>query len=98
MKNSAVARAAAFLLAIAWSLPAAKAPACDSDNGGITLPAGFCALVVADGVGTARHMAVARNGDIYVGLQADGAQGGVVALHDADGDGRFETQRKDRPG
>ena len=27
------------------------APVCDADNGGITLPQGFCALVVADGLG-----------------------------------------------
>ena len=44
-------------------------PACDSDNGGITLPDGFCAAVVADGLGTARHIEVAANGDVYVSLQ-----------------------------
>jgi len=71
----------------------AAAPACDPDNGGITLPAGFCALVVADNLGVARHLAVAPNGDIYVALMAEGKkQGGVVALHDANGDGRFEVK------
>jgi glucose/arabinose dehydrogenase len=74
---------------------AAAAPACDSDNGGITLPPGFCALVAADGLGHARHLAVAPNGDLYVALQGgQGAAGGVVALHDANGDGRFEVQEK----
>ena len=43
-------------------------PMCDPDNGGITLPMGFCALVVADNLGAARHMAVAPNGDLYVAL------------------------------
>ena len=51
---------------------AAAAPACDPDNGGITLPAGFCALVAADGLGPARHIAVAPNGDVYVALQTEG--------------------------
>ena len=73
---------------------AAGPPACDKDNGGLKLPPGFCALVVADGLGPARHIAVASNGDIYVSLQADGAKGGVVALRDANGDGRFEIKEK----
>ncbi len=74
---------------------AATAPACDSDNGGITLPPGFCALVAADGLGTARHLVVAPNGDVYVALQSgEGTPGGVVALRDANGDGRFEIQEK----
>ena len=54
---------------------AAAAPACDSDNGGITLPAGFCALVVADGLGAARHAVVAPNGDVYVALQGGRSRG-----------------------
>ena len=33
----------------------ASLPACDPDNGGITLPDGFCALVVADGLGCLRR-------------------------------------------
>src|SRR5688500_16186111 len=40
--------------------------ACASDNGGLTLPDGFCATVFADSVGHARHMAVAPNGVVYV--------------------------------
>ncbi|HTR39879.1 MAG TPA: hypothetical protein VMH80_28595 [Bryobacteraceae bacterium] len=76
----------------AFTLSAAT-PACDPDNGGITLPAGFCALVVADGVGTARHMAVAPNGDLYVAIRGRTANdGGVVALRDTNGDGRFEMK------
>lgn len=72
---------------------AATQPACDKDNGGITLPPGFCAIVAADAVGTARHAVVAANGDLYIALQSgNGKSGGVVALRDTDGDGRFETQ------
>jgi glucose/arabinose dehydrogenase len=86
--------AAACVLALAGALRAADKPACDPGNGGLQLPPGFCALVVADGLGTARHMAVAPNGDIYVSLQETGIKGGVVALRDADGDGRCEIKEK----
>lgn len=68
----------------------AAAPACDPDNGGIKLPAGFCAFVAADGLGTARHMVAAANGDLYVALM----DGGVMALRDTNGDGRFEMKEK----
>ena len=67
---------------------AATLLACDPDNGGITLPEGFCALVVADDLGAARHLAVAPNGDLYVAIRnQDDAPGGIVALRDTDGDG-----------
>ena len=36
-------------------LPAASLT-CDVGNGGITLPPGFCAIIVADQVGLARHV------------------------------------------
>ncbi len=39
---------------------------CPGDNGGLQLPAGFCATVFADSIGHARHIAVAANGDVYV--------------------------------
>jgi glucose/arabinose dehydrogenase len=78
----------------AWAAGLMAAPACDSANGGITLPSGFCAFVAADGLGTARHIAVAPNGDVYVALQGDGAKGGVVALRDTNGDGKFEMQER----
>lgn len=57
---------------------------CDEDNGGITLPDGFCASVVVDSLGPSRHIAVAPNGDIYVKTRTE--QGGVAALRDTTGD------------
>jgi glucose/arabinose dehydrogenase len=81
----------AVLLTFAVALNAADRPKCDPDNGGLTLPSGFCALVVADGVGTARHMAVGENGDVYVAIRGNNP-GGIVALHDTNGDGRFEQK------
>ena len=83
--------ATSFLICVgSLRASAATAPACDSGNGGITLPQGFCALVVADGLGAARHAVVAPNGDLFVGLQ----DGGIVALHDSTGNGKFDVQEK----
>ncbi len=71
-------------------------PACDEDNGGLVLPPGFCALVVANGVGPARHLEVAANGDVFVALRNTRGpnrttlRGGVVILRDTDGDGRAD--------
>lgn len=39
---------------------------CPGDNAGLTLPDGFCASIFADSIGTARHIAVAGNGDVYI--------------------------------
>jgi len=67
---------------------------CDADNAGLTLPGGFCALVVYDAKrpdGTpaaARHIAVAPNGDVFVAIQSPG--GGVLALRDTNGDGKAD--------
>ena len=73
-------------------------PACDADNGGLKLPAGFCALVVHEGVGEGRHIVVNTNGDIYVILRrgptpAAGQTrqpGGIVGLRDTNGDGKAD--------
>ena len=73
----------------------AAAPACAADNGGLTLPPGFCAAVVADAIGPARHLAVAPNGDLFVTTRNRGGQtGGIVALRDTDGDGKMDAREK----
>lgn len=79
----------------------ASLPQCDADNGGITLPEGFCALVVADvplaGRTALRHIVVEPDGDLYVAVQgrADAEtpseRGGVIALRDTTGDGRTDV-------
>ncbi len=81
--------------AVLWLLPhtstrAADPIACDPDNGGLTLPSGFCAVVVANNIGEARHATVAPNGDLYVAL----LNGGVAALHDSKGNGHFDQVEK----
>jgi glucose/arabinose dehydrogenase len=78
---------AAFVLA--YSAPAfAALPVPDKDDGAIKLPPGFRALVVADDLGPLRFMTVAANGDVYVKMQTVG----IIALRDADGDGRGEIR------
>jgi glucose/arabinose dehydrogenase len=54
----------------------------------IKVPAGFSTLVVADGLGTARHLTVNKNGDIYVklGRLKDGK--GIYRLHGFDAEGK----------
>jgi glucose/arabinose dehydrogenase len=63
---------------------------CDPSNGDITLPDGFCAIVVADDLGRARHLAVTDEADIYVAFQR--GEAGVMALRDTDGDGRADVK------
>ena len=87
----------ALLLVVCAAEPQVVLFACDPDNGGLVLPDGFCALVVADGLGRARHIDATADGDIYVhtrgarGQSADAPSGAIVALRDADGDGRAEV-------
>jgi len=69
-------------------------PKGDSDNGGLFFPEGFEAVVVADSIGRARHIAVNDNGDIYVKLTFNDAmngRGGTVGLRDTNDDGKADT-------
>ncbi|MEX2573077.1 MAG: c-type cytochrome [Balneolaceae bacterium] len=65
-------------------------PAADGDNGGLLLPDGFEAVVVADSIGSARHIVVNENGDIYVKLRRSTEDGSMVALRDTTGDGKAD--------
>lgn len=79
---------------------AETSPPCDADNGGLTLPSGFCAVVVAKNVGLARHLVVRPNGDLYVAIDnaADGSTtGAVLALRDTDGDGKADVMQRFGP-
>lgn len=77
----------------------AQANSCPGNNGGITLPAGFCATVFADNLGHVRHMAVAPNGVLYVNtwsgrfyhFDTPPAGGFLVALKDSKGDGHADA-------
>lgn len=73
------------------SAPGDGLPVADPDDGGLLLPDGFEAIVVADSIGRARHLAVRENGDIYVKMRTPDSEGrGSVALRDETGDGRAD--------
>jgi len=59
-------------------------PECAPDNGGIMLPKGFCAVVVADNLAQPRHLVVTPNGDLFVSSM----RAGIIALRDTTGDGK----------
>src|SRR5436309_269889 len=74
------------------SLPVLPPPPCAPDNGGWTLPEGFCALTVAESLGPVRHLAVAPNGDVFAARnQSRTAPGGVIVLRDANHGGRADS-------
>ena len=76
------------------SAPAQSAPstrvACSSDNAGLSLPPGLCALAVARDLGPVRHLVVAPNGDVFANV----ANRGIVALRDSGGDGVADVIRR----
>ena len=67
---------------------------CADDDGSLMLPEGFCASVVADSLGTVRHITVNENGDVYAALRGEPEGGGIVALRDTDGDGTADVEER----
>lgn len=87
----AVAWSAAFLSLVLMQCGNEKSlPKGDAGNGGLFLPDGFEAVIVADSIGRARHLAVNDNGDIYVKLRSPDSTKGSVALRDTDNDGKAD--------
>ena len=64
-----------------------SADAATARHDSLKLPDGFKAVIFADSVGKARHLAVTNKGDIYVKLASLKEGKGIVYLHDSDGDG-----------
>jgi glucose/arabinose dehydrogenase len=93
---------AAAAAAAADTQPAAagaSAP-CEADDGGITLPAGFCATVFADGLGSVRHIVVRDDGTVFASTESGrggNPPGGIIALRDTDGDGRSDVTERFGP-
>jgi glucose/arabinose dehydrogenase len=67
-----------------------KNTALPDDNTGITLPGGFKATVFADNLGAARHLAVNKNGVVFVKVDGKGKGQGIARLEDVNGDGVAE--------
>jgi len=87
---------AVVLLAATLRHPATAPPRhadraiCAADNGGLTLPKGLCALVVARDLGRVRHLVVAPNGDVFANVEGHE----VLALRDTSGDGVADVIRR----
>ena len=69
-------------------------PPGDPDNGGLILPAGFEAVVVVDSIGSARHLAVNSNGDIYIKMRFAHPEGENMALQDINNDGKADIIKR----
>jgi hypothetical protein len=102
---------AAIAVSAVVSASAAHVPrtvACEPDNGGITLPTGFCATTFADYAGVARHIAVSSRGQLFVALgnatgngtskiaqmRPENGAPGLLILTDRNRDGRSDQEQR----
>lgn len=106
--RAAVATSAYCAVALALAIPIAARAAeagsstCSGDDSGLTLPAGFCATIFADGIGHARHLVVSDTGVVYVntwsgryfGNDTPHAGGFLVALQDTGGTGKANVDQR----
>jgi len=60
-------------------------------NAGLKLPKGFSAVMIAENIGNARHLAVTPEGDIYVKLLKAVDGKGIIVLHQT-ADGKAEVK------
>ena len=68
---------------------------CEGEDEDIELSEGFCAVVVAEDLGRARHLTVTPSGDVFVAINpapGGGTPGQIVGLRDTDDDGRFDQR------
>lgn len=63
-----------------------------SVNAKLQLPPGFTATIVAEGLGGARHIAVNKQGGLYVKLSKLKGGKGIIYLKDTNADGKFDVQ------
>src|SRR5262245_14181252 len=81
-KDSTMHRRSARVVSLTLSVMTAAAlgaSAAAADD--LTLQPGFSAIVMQEGLGAGRHLAVAANGDIYLA-----SRDGLVAMRDKNGD------------
>ena len=91
----------AFVASSGWAT-SSRASECPGDNGGLSLPKGFCASIFADNVGHARQMTVAPDGTVYVNTWSGRyyknndlpAGGFLVALKDTKGAGKADIVKR----
>ena len=73
---------------------AGTAANCVQGDDDLSLPEDFCATVVAEDLGSPRHLEVAANGDLFVAIGGGGGGPSVVALRDTDGDGEADIREE----
>jgi glucose/arabinose dehydrogenase len=78
MRKNPLAQVVSFALAVSL----AGIACADAE---LTLPDGFTATVAQEGLGTARHLVVAPNGNVYLA-----GRNGLVAMRDTNGDGTLD--------
>lgn len=94
LRSARFALAPALLLAGATVAGAQEGRQCPGDNGGLTLPPGFCATIFADSLAGPRQLVVTPANEVVVSLlgRRSGAPGGVIVLRDGDRDGRADAR------
>ncbi|MDB5158178.1 MAG: Glucose / Sorbosone dehydrogenase [Mucilaginibacter sp.] len=65
---------------------------------GLTLPAGFNVSVIADNLGSARHLVVTPQNDIYVHMASTRKSKGIIVLHEEGGKATVKTSFGDYGG
>lgn len=59
-----------------------------ANDAGLTLPTGFAATIIADKLGSTRHLVVTPQNDIYVKLSNAKNNNGIVVLHEGNSGGK----------
>src|SRR3954470_21033159 len=72
--------AAALVLAAAPACKRSTPTTADGCDASIKVPEGFCATLVTDAAGRARHIAVRKNGDIFVARVASRRDSGGISI------------------
>lgn len=68
------------------------ASVCDPDDGGLSLPDGFCARIIADNLGFIRHFVVKDPTELYITQRNRRLNlGGLLAVRDSDADGYMDV-------
>ncbi|HEY9534836.1 MAG TPA: PQQ-dependent sugar dehydrogenase [Mucilaginibacter sp.] len=67
-------------------------------NANLTIPAGFSATVIADNLGSARHLVITPQHDIYIHMASTRKSKGIVVLHEENGKATVKTSFGDYGG
>lgn len=90
-RTCATLLACCFLISASFAAPGKPSHVkTAADNSGLILPAGFKATVFAEAIGSARHITVNKNGDVFVKLANKKNGKTIVRLRDTKGAGKAD--------